>query len=83
MLFNSKKLSQSYLLNTSRKAITAVAYSQCGRYIATGECGQNPAIKVWELDPQSGNLENGGAAGTIVAEFSGHKYAVNCVVSYD
>lgn len=38
VLFNSKKLSQTYLLNTSRKAITAVAYSQCGRYLATGEC---------------------------------------------
>lgn len=31
VLFNSKKLSQAYLLNTSRKAITAIAYSQCGR----------------------------------------------------
>lgn len=103
VLFNSKKLSQTYLLNTSRKAITAVAYSQCGRYLATGECvrtshrlmrmqiltvfysplfrslqGINPTIKVWELELSPGNESN--VAGTIIAEFSGHKYAVNCVV---
>lgn len=48
--------------------------------MATGECGINPAIKVWELDASTnGSYENAG--GTIVAEFSGHKYAVNCVVS--
>uniref|UniRef100_A0A2M4CRT5 Putative mitogen-activated protein n=1 Tax=Anopheles darlingi TaxID=43151 RepID=A0A2M4CRT5_ANODA len=80
VLFNSKKLSQNFLLNTTKKAITAVAYSQCGRYLATGECGHNPSIKVWELDANGGGgaYENG-AAGSIVAEFSGHKYAVSCV----
>ncbi|XP_055682850.1 mitogen-activated protein kinase-binding protein 1 isoform X2 [Lutzomyia longipalpis] len=79
VLLNAKKLSQTYLLNTSRKAITAVAFTQCGRYVATGECGINPAIKVWELDPLNGNLENGAAGGNVVAEFLGHKYAVSCV----
>ncbi|XP_055549086.1 uncharacterized protein LOC129732314 isoform X1 [Wyeomyia smithii] len=79
VLFNSKKLTQTFLLNTAKKAITAVAYSQCGRYLATGECGHNPSIKVWELDVNgNANYENG-AAGSIVAEFSGHKYAVSCV----
>ncbi|CAD7079699.1 unnamed protein product [Hermetia illucens] len=78
VLFNAKKLTQSYLVNTSRKAITAVAYSQCGRYVATGECGISPAIKVWELDGQSSNGE-GGTGGTVVAEFLGHKYAVSCI----
>ncbi|XP_053672598.1 uncharacterized protein LOC128722930 [Anopheles nili] len=82
VLFNSKKMSQNFLLNTTKKAITAVAYSECGRYLATGECGHNPSIKVWDLDASgtggSGSLENG-TAGSIVAEFSGHKYAVSCV----
>jgi hypothetical protein len=41
--------------------------------------GINPTIKVWELDQSPGNESNAG--GTILAEFSGHKYAVNCVVS--
>uniref|UniRef100_A0ABK8FRX5 MABP1/WDR62 second WD40 domain-containing protein n=1 Tax=Anopheles gambiae TaxID=7165 RepID=A0ABK8FRX5_ANOGA len=83
VLFNSKKLSQNFLLNTTKKAITAVAYSECGRYLATGECGHNPSIKVWELDasggPGGGGAIENGTAGSIVAEFSGHKYAVSCV----
>ena len=80
VLFNAKRHSQAYLVNTSRKAFTSVAFSRCGRYVATGECGINPAIKVWELDTPNGNLEscNGG---TVIAEFVDHKYAVTCVVS--
>lgn len=78
ILFNAKKQTQAYLVNTSRKAITAVAFSRCGRYVATGECGLNPAIKVWELDSPNGNLEDT-TGGNVVAEFIGHKYAVSCV----
>lgn len=40
--------------------------------------GINPTIKVWELELSPGNESNVG--GTVIAEFSGHKYAVNCVV---
>lgn len=78
VLFNAKKHSQSYLINTSRKAITAVTFSSCGKYIATGESGINPAIKVWELD-LSGNSDSN-AGGTVVAEFLGHKNVVSCLV---
>ncbi|XP_055920018.1 mitogen-activated protein kinase-binding protein 1 isoform X2 [Eupeodes corollae] len=78
ILFNAKKQTQAYLVNTSRKAITAVAFSRCGRYVATGECGLNPAIKVWELDSPNGSLEDT-TGGNVVAEFIGHKYAVSCV----
>lgn len=52
------------------------------RYIATGECGQNPAIKVWELDSTTnGNTElpGGNVGGVAIAEFLGHKYAVSCI----
>lgn len=81
-MFNSKRLTQAFLLNTSRKAVTAVAYSRCGRYIATGECGINPSIKVWELESNGQAPEAGSnTAGTVVAEFTGHKNAVSCVVS--
>lgn len=78
VLFNAKKQSQAYLVNTSRKAFTSVAFSRCGRYIATGECGINPAIKVWELDAPNGNLGNC-TGGNVIAEFVDHKYAVTCV----
>ncbi|KAI8124958.1 WD repeat-containing protein 62 [Lucilia cuprina] len=47
VLFNAKRQTQAYLVNTSRKAFTSVAFSRCGRYVATGECGINPAIKAF------------------------------------
>lgn len=43
--------------------------------MATGECGQNPAIKVWELNASAPH----GCGGTVIAEFLGHKYAVSCI----
>lgn len=50
------------------------------RYIATGECGQSPAIKVWELDATNGQLSNSsGIGGSVIAEFLGHKYAISCI----
>ncbi|KRG02842.1 mitogen-activated protein kinase-binding protein 1 isoform X8 [Drosophila mojavensis] len=78
VLFNAKRHTQAYLVNTSRKAFTSVAFSRCGRYVATGECGINPAIKVWELETPNGNLEQC-SGGTVIAEFVDHKYAVTCV----
>lgn len=80
VLFNAKRQTQAYLVNTSRKAFTSVAFSRCGRYVATGECGINPAIKVWELEAPNGNLEQC-TGGNVIAEFVDHKYAVTCVVS--
>ncbi|TMW47455.1 hypothetical protein DOY81_007466 [Sarcophaga bullata] len=78
VLFNAKRQTQAYLVNTSRKAFTSVAFSRCGRYVATGECGINPAIKVWELEAPNGNLEQC-TGGNVIAEFVDHKYAVTCV----
>lgn len=80
VLFNAKKHTQSYLVNNSRKAITAVTFSNCGRYLATGESGINPAIKVWELDVSNNNPESN-SGGTVIAEFLGHKNVVSCLVS--
>ncbi|XP_033150892.1 mitogen-activated protein kinase-binding protein 1 isoform X2 [Drosophila busckii] len=78
VLFNARRHTQAYLVNTSRKAFTSVAFSRCGRYVATGECGINPAIKVWELETPNGNLEHC-SGGNVVAEFVDHKNAVTCV----
>lgn len=48
-----------------------------------GECGHQPAVRVWDLqaEAQSGP---GGVPPQVpqIAEFIGHKYGVNCVVSY-
>lgn len=47
-----------------------------------GECGHQPAVRVWDLqsDPQSGQPGLAPQPQQI-AEYLGHKYGVNCVVS--
>ncbi|XP_050299920.1 uncharacterized protein LOC126738571 isoform X2 [Anthonomus grandis grandis] len=80
VLFNTRTQQQNHIINTSRRTITSLAYSSCGRYIVTGECGHQPAVRVWDLqsDPQS--VHPGLASQPQqVAEFMGHKYGVNCV----
>ncbi|CAG4986256.1 unnamed protein product [Colias eurytheme] len=73
VLYNVRKNRQSHVLNASRKSVTCVAFSPDGRYLATGECGHAPAVRVWDLqDPsQSGAVQ--------IAEFPGHTHGVNCV----
>ncbi|XP_071441764.1 uncharacterized protein Wdr62 isoform X3 [Hetaerina americana] len=77
VLFNPRKNRQSHLLNGSRKAITSLSFSADGRYIATGECGHLPSVRVWDL---AGAAASGGDHSTAqIAEFPGHKYGINCV----
>ncbi|CAG9861239.1 unnamed protein product [Phyllotreta striolata] len=80
VLFNTRTEQQSHIINASRKTITSLSFSACGRYIVTGECGHQPAVRVWDLqsDPQSGHP---GLAPQPqqVAEFLVHKFGINCV----
>ncbi|XP_063079445.1 mitogen-activated protein kinase-binding protein 1-like [Engraulis encrasicolus] len=68
VLLNPKKNKQQHIINTSRKAITTLAFSSDGKYLVTGECGHLPAVRVWDV-----------AEGSQVAELQGHKYGVSCV----
>ncbi|XP_045468515.1 mitogen-activated protein kinase-binding protein 1 isoform X11 [Harmonia axyridis] len=80
VLFNTRTEQQNHIINTSRKTVTSLAYSQCGRYIVTGECGHLPSVRVWDLY-SNGQSGNPGLAPQPqqVAEFMGHRYGVNCV----
>lgn len=71
VLFNTKKNKQQHIVNGSRKTITCLTFSPDGKFLATGECGHAPSLRVWNL-----------ADFTQVAEFQEHKYGINCVVSY-
>ncbi|CAH2056230.1 unnamed protein product, partial [Iphiclides podalirius] len=73
VLYNVRKNRQAHVLNASRKSVTCVAFSPDGRYLATGECGHAPAVRVWDLQDPS-------ASGAVqIAEFPGHTHGVNCV----
>ncbi|KAK4878078.1 hypothetical protein RN001_010584 [Aquatica leii] len=80
VLFNTRTGNQNHIINTSRKTITSLAFSSCGRYLVTGECGHQPAVRVWDLqsDAQPGPA---GVAPQVqqVAEFLSHKHGISCV----
>ena len=70
VLYNPRKNRQSHITNTSRKTITCLGFSDDGRHLVTGECGHLPSVRVWDVQERA-----------MVAEFAGHKFGINCVVS--
>uniref|UniRef100_A0ABI7XV51 Mitogen-activated protein kinase binding protein 1 n=1 Tax=Felis catus TaxID=9685 RepID=A0ABI7XV51_FELCA len=68
VLFSPRKHKQHHILNSSRKTITALAFSPDGKYLVTGESGHMPAVRVWDVAEHSQ-----------VAELQEHKYGVACV----
>ncbi|XP_018315432.1 mitogen-activated protein kinase-binding protein 1 isoform X5 [Mycetomoellerius zeteki] len=71
VLFNPRRNSQAHVLNVCRKTVTSLALAGDGKFLVTGECGHMPNVRVWDIsDPQNA---------VQIAEFSGHKYGINCV----
>ncbi|MEQ2245712.1 Mitogen-activated protein kinase-binding protein 1, partial [Ilyodon furcidens] len=68
ILLNPRKNKQHYIFNSSRKAITTLAFAPDGKYVVTGESGHMPAVRVWEVSEHAQ-----------VAELQEHKYGVSCV----
>ncbi|XP_077320655.1 mitogen-activated protein kinase-binding protein 1 isoform X4 [Lithobates pipiens] len=68
VLLNPRKNKQHHILNSSRKTITALAFSPDGKFLVTGESGHMPAVRVWDVGER-----------TQVAELQEHKYGVACV----
>ncbi|XP_043961955.1 mitogen-activated protein kinase-binding protein 1-like isoform X3 [Gambusia affinis] len=68
VLLNPKKDRQHHIINTSRKAVTALSFSPDGKHLVTGESGHLPAVRLWDV-----------AERRQVAELQRHKYGVSCV----
>ncbi|XP_073709284.1 mitogen-activated protein kinase-binding protein 1-like isoform X2 [Garra rufa] len=68
VLLNPAKNTQQHLINSSRKAISALSFSSDGRYLVTGESGHLAAVRVWDVSD-----------GSLVSELQEHKYGVSCV----
>ncbi|XP_051063809.1 WD repeat-containing protein 62 [Phodopus roborovskii] len=68
VILNPKENKQQHIFNTSRKSLSALAFSPDGKYIVTGENGHRPAVRIWDVEEK-----------TQVAEMLGHKYGVACV----
>ncbi|CAL7952423.1 unnamed protein product [Xylocopa violacea] len=71
VLFNPRKNIQAHVLNGCRKTVTSLALAGDGRFLATGECGHMPNVRVWDISDPYNAVQ--------IAEFAGHKYGINCV----
>ncbi|XP_067680691.1 mitogen-activated protein kinase-binding protein 1-like isoform X2 [Haliotis asinina] len=69
VLFNTRRNKQTHIINNSKKSITSLAFSGDGKHLVTGECGHQPAVRVWDVEEK-----------TQVAEFHGHKFGISCAV---
>ncbi|XP_010226321.1 PREDICTED: WD repeat-containing protein 62-like, partial [Tinamus guttatus] len=49
VILNPQRNTQQHILNTSRKTLSAVAFSPDGKLLATGEHGPRPAVRVWAV----------------------------------
>ncbi|CAG0916344.1 unnamed protein product [Notodromas monacha] len=61
----SKNGQWKYLRSNSRKTITCLAFSKDGMFLASGECGYNPCVRVWDV-----------ALRVEHAVFMGHKFGI-------
>ncbi|XP_076022162.1 mitogen-activated protein kinase-binding protein 1 [Genypterus blacodes] len=68
ILLNPLRHKQLHIFNSTRKAITTLAFSPDGKYVVTGESGHMPAVRLWEVSERQQ-----------VAELQQHKFGVACV----
>ncbi|XP_048840630.1 mitogen-activated protein kinase-binding protein 1-like isoform X3 [Brienomyrus brachyistius] len=68
VILHPKERTQSHIVNSSRKAFTALAFSRDGKYLVTGEHGHKPCVRVWDV-----------SKGMELAEVQCHQYGVACV----
>ncbi|KAI6213245.1 hypothetical protein M3Y94_00128200 [Aphelenchoides besseyi] len=71
---NPKGHTQAHLVSTSKNNITCLAFSPNGRYVCSGEFGQDPMVRVWDLQ------RDGQTFGQQVAELKEYKFGIACVI---
>ncbi|CAH8609094.1 unnamed protein product [Dicrocoelium dendriticum] len=59
---------QQFIQSASKKPITAIEFSSDGKYVATGESGHQPMVRVWSVLERSQS-----------AEYAGHHFRVIAV----
>ncbi|CAF3849173.1 unnamed protein product, partial [Rotaria sordida] len=69
ILFNKNTHKQDFVISTACKTITSLSLSPDGQYLATGECGHNPKVRIWDL---TGDRKS-------CIELGDHKFAIDSV----
>nr|CAB3263642.1 mitogen-activated protein kinase-binding protein 1-like [Phallusia mammillata] len=68
VLHNPRNGKQQFIFNPGQKTITCLKFSCDGNFIATGESGHQPCVRVFSVSDRSQ-----------VASVQSHKYGVSCV----
>ncbi|WKY11716.1 hypothetical protein Q1695_003354 [Nippostrongylus brasiliensis] len=71
---DGSRTKEGHLVGAARHPLTCLAFSSCGRYIATGESGHQPHVRVWELRDDVGNF-----TGQSVRSFPYHSNSIAAV----
>ncbi|CAJ0582597.1 unnamed protein product, partial [Mesorhabditis spiculigera] len=66
---------QAHLVSTSRNPFSCIAFSPCGRFLATGETGDQPMVRVWAVCDDEGRL-----IGQELAQLPGHSFGISAIV---
>ncbi|CAD5232103.1 unnamed protein product [Bursaphelenchus xylophilus] len=72
---NPRAQAQAHFISSSKNNITCLAFSPNGRFLVTGEYGNEPMVRVWEIH-KDGQKESFGQQ---VAELKGHSFGISCV----
>uniref|UniRef100_A0A0K0DFZ1 WD_REPEATS_REGION domain-containing protein n=1 Tax=Angiostrongylus cantonensis TaxID=6313 RepID=A0A0K0DFZ1_ANGCA len=73
-LDGTQAFGEGHLVGAARHPFTCLAFSSCGRYMATGESGHQPHVRLWEIYDDAGNF-----TGQSIRSFPFHSNSVVAV----
>uniref|UniRef100_A0A0N5BMY1 WD_REPEATS_REGION domain-containing protein n=1 Tax=Strongyloides papillosus TaxID=174720 RepID=A0A0N5BMY1_STREA len=74
ILYNPRTGVEAHLIGATKNNISALHFSNNGRFLATGECGHDPKIRVWEVLNTEGKF-----VGKEVVELKHHIMGIGAV----
>uniref|UniRef100_A0A0N4Z6W6 WD_REPEATS_REGION domain-containing protein n=1 Tax=Parastrongyloides trichosuri TaxID=131310 RepID=A0A0N4Z6W6_PARTI len=74
ILYNPRTGAEAHLIGATKNNISALDFSNNGRFIVTGECGHDPKIRIWEILSTEGKF-----VGKEICELKHHIMGIGAV----